>query len=127
KIMQSMSLFSPDTAKSILRKTGLYHTARAAYHTARATYRLIQLIHLYAGPFGLSEDDIAQVKNGLALLEPCSVEGIKKIRMGAEHDCGFVMLNDFAGISKALSLGIGWDVSWDLAVAERGIPVFQFD
>ena len=126
KIIQSMSLFSPDTAKSILRKTGLYHTTRAAYHTALATYRLIQLIHLY-GPFGLSEDDIAQIKNGLALLEPCSVEGIKKIRMGAEYDCGFVMLNDFAGISKALSLGIGHDVSWDLAIAKRGITVLQFD
>ena len=37
------------------------------------------------------------------------------------------MLDDFAGISKALSLGIGFDVAWDLAIAERSIPVLQFD
>jgi hypothetical protein len=47
--------------------------------------------------------------------------------MGSEGDGGYVMLNDFKGIEAAYSLGIGGDVSWDLALARLGIPIFQFD
>ena len=37
------------------------------------------------------------------------------------------MLDDFGGITAALSLGVADDPSWDLAIGERGIPTFQFD
>ena len=37
------------------------------------------------------------------------------------------MLDDFAGIQGAYSLGIGPDVSWDGDIAARGIPVWQYD
>jgi hypothetical protein len=51
----------------------------------------------------------------------------KKVRVGIAEDGAYVMLDDFGGIGQALSLGVGKEVSWDLAIAEKGIPVLQFD
>jgi len=53
--------------------------------------------------------------------------GREKIRVGGARDGGYVMLDDFAGVAAAYSLGIGDDVSWDLEIARKGIPVFQYD
>jgi Methyltransferase FkbM domain len=58
---------------------------------------------------------------------PRSARGHRKIKVGNPHDGGFVMLDDFEGIGRAFSLGVGWDVTWDLEIAERGIPVYAFD
>ena len=53
--------------------------------------------------------------------------GMAKVRVGASRDGGYVMLDDFGGVAGAYSIGIGRDVSWDLDIAGRGLPVFQFD
>ena len=37
------------------------------------------------------------------------------------------MLDDFAGITSAFSLGVGLDDSWDIEIANRNIPVYAFD
>ena len=42
-------------------------------------------------------------------------------------DGGYVMVDDFTGASAAYSFGISNDVSWDLDMARRGLPVFQYD
>ena len=63
----------------------------------------------------------------LALMPPQQARGLTKRRIGASRDGGYVMLDDFAGIEAAISLGVGPDVSWDFAVAEKGIPVWQYD
>jgi hypothetical protein len=60
-------------------------------------------------------------------LKPQKVVGFEKIRLGSKGDGGYVMLNDFASISGAYSLGIADEVSWDLEIAGRNIPVEQFD
>lgn len=60
------------------------------------------------------------------LLTPCSAQSFAKIRMGNANDGGYVCVDDF-DISAALSLGISDDVSWDLEVANRSIPVAQYD
>jgi Methyltransferase FkbM domain len=59
--------------------------------------------------------------------EPKRVVGAKKVRIGTDGDGGYVMLDDLTPISVAHSLGISTDVSWDLAIAARGIPVKQYD
>lgn len=61
------------------------------------------------------------------LFEPVAAVGHRKIRVGRPNDGGYVMLDDFGGITAALSLGVADDPSWDLAIGERGIPTFQFD
>jgi hypothetical protein len=63
----------------------------------------------------------------LALLKPRDVSGHHKVRLGGDHDGGYVMVDDFETVETALSLGIGADASWDVALAERGIRVLQFD
>jgi hypothetical protein len=61
------------------------------------------------------------------LLKPHRAKNISKARFGSKHDGGYVQLEHFEGVGAALSLGIGDDVSWDLAVAARGLTVWQFD
>jgi hypothetical protein len=63
----------------------------------------------------------------LKMLRPHKVAGFSKIRVGRMFDGGYVMLDDFKDISAAYSLGINDDVSWDLEIARRGIPIFQYD
>jgi hypothetical protein len=63
----------------------------------------------------------------LRLLRPHAVSGHDKQRVGAGRDGGYVMLDDFASVRHAISLGIGRDVSWDVAMAARGIRVMQYD
>jgi hypothetical protein len=63
----------------------------------------------------------------LGMLAPERAEGVAKIRVGGPHDGGYVMLDDFRGIEGAYSLGVGPDVGWDMAVAQRGVPVWQYD
>ena len=60
-------------------------------------------------------------------LRPQHVAGFSKRRFGRDHDGGYVMVDDFAGITAAYSLGISDDVSWDLDIATCGIDVFQYD
>ena len=60
-------------------------------------------------------------------LTPRKVVGFDKRRTGADEDGGYVMLDDFARVTQAYSLGISDDVSWDLDMAKLGIPVRQFD
>ncbi len=61
------------------------------------------------------------------------------IRVGAKHDGGYIMLDDFAPAKEvsnlrggvvsniAYSFGISDDVSWDQCMAERGYAVFMYD
>lgn len=63
----------------------------------------------------------------LKRLEPMRAVERQKIRIGKECDGGYVMLDDFDGITAAYSVGICDEVSWDLYMAERGIEVFQYD
>ena len=62
-----------------------------------------------------------------SLFAPQSVVGYDKIRAGSEFDGGYVMLDDFTGIDRALSFGVGENADWDLAVARRGVAVEQYD
>ena len=82
--------------------------------------------------FGRIEDELAaerlvEIKNGFSALQPFAAQGFEKARFGSANDGGYVMLEDFGGIDTALSLGIAKDVSWDLAIADKAITVYQFD
>lgn len=55
------------------------------------------------------------------------VVGFEKRRIGGPADGGYVCIDDFTNIDAAISVGIGGDVSWDTEVANRGLPVFQYD
>ena len=65
----------------------------------------------------------------VSLLSPMDVEGGTYVRVGRDFDGGYVMLDNFhkENVDAAYSFGISDDVSWDEAVAGRGIDVFMFD
>ena len=64
----------------------------------------------------------------LHLIRPSTPLGFSKVRVGNDRgDGGYVMVDDWRDVVGAISIGIGGDVSWDVAIAERGIDVHQFD
>jgi Methyltransferase FkbM domain len=63
----------------------------------------------------------------LCCLTPSRAVGFDKIRLGRDHDGGYVMLDDFKDVRAALSFGIDAECSWDADIAARGIDVYQFD
>lgn len=65
----------------------------------------------------------------LALVAPRCVEGASLVRIGGSHDGGYVMLDTLRppAVTAAYSLGVGQEVSWDNAVADRGIDVYLYD
>ncbi len=69
----------------------------------------------------------AQVRNTLRLLRPQSVKGHRKARFGSKNDGGYVHLDDFEGVDTVLSLGIEHNIDWDRDIADRGLPIYQFD
>lgn len=62
-----------------------------------------------------------------SLLEPWRARGVGKVRVGDEHDGGYVMLDDSQGLAGAISIGIGNDDAWDRAMQARGLRVAQYD
>jgi hypothetical protein len=69
----------------------------------------------------------AQFRSLLHDLQPHDIAGMSKVRVGSAADGGYVMLDDFGPARHALSLGVGPEVSWDAAIAGRGLRVFQYD
>jgi hypothetical protein len=63
----------------------------------------------------------------MRLLAPRRAIGVDKVRLGSDRDGGYVLLDDLDGIAGAVSCGIADDVSFDLDLAARGIPVLQID
>jgi len=112
------------------RKT--FPASRAVSHSHHEflALRLAQLENLIAKQL-VATGAPAAVQNEvlaiLRLLQPQRVEGYKKIRVGRSGDGGYVQIDDLEGISHALSFGISDDDSWDLAMANAGIAVEQFD
>jgi hypothetical protein len=87
---------------------------------------------IYFGLRGQSVIDAAnrqqsEVLAVLRLLKPRKAVGYQKVRVGTNGDGGYVQIDDFAGICRAFSFGVSTNDDWDLAIANRGIPVEQFD
>jgi hypothetical protein len=67
------------------------------------------------------------VLDTLSLLSPMRPARVHKIRVGRNFDGGYVMLSDLDRYTKALSLGISGDDSWDLEMVRRGYVIHQYD
>ncbi len=49
------------------------------------------------------------------------------IRVGRVGDGGYVVPNDLDGLAASISPGVSTEISFDIKMAERGIPVFMAD
>ena len=61
------------------------------------------------------------------LLCPKEVIGKKKVLVGEPYDAGYVLLDDLLDIKIAYSFGIGYTISFDKALADKGIDVYMYD
>lgn len=68
-----------------------------------------------------------RVRQTLSALRPFRLADVAKVRLGRDIDGGYVVIDDFAETDAVISLGIGDDVSWDLAMADRGMRVVMCD
>jgi glycosyltransferase involved in cell wall biosynthesis len=68
-----------------------------------------------------------QVLDLLGLLQPRAMPGFGKVRVGGNHDGGYVVPSLALDSDVVVSIGVGSDVSFDLELAERGARVVQFD
>jgi hypothetical protein len=59
-------------------------------------------------------------------IRPWTADGLQLRRIGGDGDGAYVM-HDEIGARHAISLGVGHDVSWDQAMAGRGVAVAMFD
>jgi hypothetical protein len=121
KILQALRMFRrrvlPPSAADIARRFN--HLAGRMESLEAALRHQRQL-----PSFSAQQDEVLSV---LRLIMPKCCSGPQKIRVGSANDGGYIMLDDFAELSCALSFGISDNDSWDLAVAERGVHVYQFD
>lgn len=68
-----------------------------------------------------------ELRATLRLLEPQKAVSVNKTRVGSAGDGGYVQLDDLSGVIHAFSFGVCDDDAWDLAMAQAGVPVEQFD
>jgi hypothetical protein len=81
------------------------------------------------GPVAPATKRIAQtdILTTLAMIRPMAMSGTGKVRLGNACDGGYVLPATALDCDGVVSIGIGGDVSFDLALAERGATVLQFD
>ena len=68
-----------------------------------------------------------EVLSLLALIRPLTMATGTKIRVGNAYDGGYVLPDRALACDAVLSIGVGHDVSFDLAFADGGAIVVQFD
>lgn len=63
----------------------------------------------------------------IATMRPLAMERTAKVRVGNAYDGGYVLPAAALECEAVLSIGVGPDVSFDIALAERGARIAQFD
>lgn len=69
----------------------------------------------------------AQVLDLLKLIRPWTMRSNHKVRLGNAYDGGYVLPAAIAQCDAVVSIGVGHDVSFDYALAERGATILQYD
>jgi hypothetical protein len=74
-----------------------------------------------------SKKAAALVREEWQYLHPKDVADVDFVRIGRNGDGGYVMLNDLSECRFGISIGVGQEISWDLALADRGINLSLYD
>jgi hypothetical protein len=69
----------------------------------------------------------AHVLDLLKLIRPWTMRDNQKVRVGNAYDGGYVLPAAIARCDAVVSIGVGHDVSFDLALAQRGATILQYD
>jgi hypothetical protein len=68
-----------------------------------------------------------QVLDMLKLIRPWTMRSNQKIRVGNAYDGGYVLPAAILNCDAVVSIGVGHDVSFDMALAQRGATILQYD
>lgn len=101
--------------------------ASTAYVELKSTvnHLAVGLVDLSGDPGG---DADQRLREALGMVRPWTVPGARLTRVGGDGDGGYVMVDgEIATTVGAVSVGVGPDVSWDIDIAARGLPVALFD
>jgi hypothetical protein len=93
----------------------------------RIRHHLHLMTRKQAAPIILGDEFREPLAQLLRRMAPQRVVNAAKRRYGSRHDGGYIMLDDFAGITGAFSFGISSNVKWDVAMANKGLPIWQYD
>jgi hypothetical protein len=74
-----------------------------------------------------SSDMQGRVRRIFSHLRPWALQGLEKVRLGADKDGGYIVPGDWKKVSRLLSLGVGSENSFDLVFADAGVPVDAYD
>lgn len=69
----------------------------------------------------------ANVLDLLKMIRPWTMRSNQKVRVGNAYDGGYVLPAAILNCDAVVSIGVGHDVSFDLALAQRGAKVLQYD
>ncbi len=72
----------------------------------------------------ITQDDVLDF---IALVRPLAMARNSKVRVGNDYDGGYVLPAVALDCDAVLSIGVGPDVSFDIAFASRGARIAQFD
>lgn len=108
-----------DLSNRILRSSTAYGDLRNA--NAAMGSELCDMSRIPAGDADLRLLEFARA------LVPYEVEGLELTRLGGAGDGGYVTAEPLRPGTVAISIGVGHDVSWDIAMARRGARVEMFD
>jgi glycosyltransferase involved in cell wall biosynthesis len=99
--------------------------AQLAALTVRLETRLIAHSAVAAPPiYPVQQHEVLSL---LRMIRPLAMANGTKVRVGNPFDGGYVLPDRALGCDALLSIGVGHDVSFDLAFANRGAMVVQFD
>lgn len=108
---------------TILLATNLHALNQALLrelHRMEPEAEIINIIDHYDG----MEERLGKIRD---LCRVRKAEGHQMTRIGARHDGGYVMIDDFKEKDTAYSIGIASEISWDMDMAHRGMQVYCFD
>ena len=91
---------------------------------SRLNYLLDRVAQL---PAFYPPDDAQHMIDLRTLLRPMTPEGGNFVRVGGANDGGYVMVDHGLDNTSVYNFGIGSEVTWDQAMAERGNIIYQFD
>jgi hypothetical protein len=69
----------------------------------------------------------SQILDLMKLIRPWSMSRNHKIRLGSQYDGGYVLPTLIVQCDAVVSIGVGHDVSFDLALAQNGAHILQYD
>ena len=107
-----------DLSNRVLDSSTVYRQMRASIAEMGSA-----LIDFSRPPEGPEEERLHAFASAI---RPWTADGLELRRIGGGGDGAYVMADD-SGARHAISLGVGHDVSWDQAMAARGVAVAMFD